>query len=325
MYVVAGVSGKTGAVVADALLRAHKRVTVVVRDVAKGAPWRARGAEVAVASLDDPQALARALAGATGAYLLSPQDMRSADPISDGWRMADAIARAVEGSALPHLVLLSALGAQHAARGRQALSRTLRAAEERLAQASAKITFLRAAYFLENWASVLGAVAEGKLPTFIRPDCVVPMVSVGDIGAVAARALIEGPPAEQARGRRARRPARLQPARPRGGAERPAGAAGSTRARSAGGAGPDLHRVRRDGGLRRAGSPRFTRRSRTGSWSLTVRAPGCCAAPWAPRWSSGRCWRWGNHHERRAAARNTVGRLGASTNALSAIESSARS
>lgn len=195
MYVVAGASGKTGAVVADTLLRAHKRVTVVVRDAAKGAPWRARGAEVAVASLDDPQALARALAGATGAYLLSPQDMRSADPISDGWRMADAIARAVEGSALPHLVLLSALGAQHAEG--TGLSRTLRAAEERLAQASAKITFLRAAYFLENWASVLGAAAEGKLPTFIRPDCVAPMVSIRDIGAVAAGALLEGPPASR--------------------------------------------------------------------------------------------------------------------------------
>ncbi|HSK05858.1 MAG TPA: NAD(P)H-binding protein, partial [Kofleriaceae bacterium] len=70
MYVIAGVSGNTGSVAADTLLAANKPVRVIVRDAAKGEPWKAKGAEVAIASFEDRAALARALAGATGAYLL---------------------------------------------------------------------------------------------------------------------------------------------------------------------------------------------------------------------------------------------------------------
>ena len=51
MYVVAGVSGNTGSVVADTLLAQKLPVRVVVRDEAKGAPWKAKGAEVAIADL----------------------------------------------------------------------------------------------------------------------------------------------------------------------------------------------------------------------------------------------------------------------------------
>lgn len=46
MYVVTGVTGNTGSVVAKALLDAGKQVRVVVRDAAKGKPFADRGAEV---------------------------------------------------------------------------------------------------------------------------------------------------------------------------------------------------------------------------------------------------------------------------------------
>jgi NAD(P)H dehydrogenase (quinone) len=195
MYVVAGVSGRTGSIVADTLLRAGKSVRVLVRDAIKAESWRARGAQVAVASLDDDQALERALAGARAAYLLSPQDPTSPDPITAGWRIAHAIARAVDGSALEHLVLLSALGAQHSEG--TGIASTLHAAEERLAEARPPITFVRAACFLETWAMSLGGLAAGTLPCFMRPESPVPFVSVRDVGAVAAAALLEGPRARR--------------------------------------------------------------------------------------------------------------------------------
>ena len=72
MYVVAGVTGNTGKVVAETLLAQKKPVRALVRDEAKGAEWKKRGAEVVVTELDDAAALSRALAGATGAYLLLP-------------------------------------------------------------------------------------------------------------------------------------------------------------------------------------------------------------------------------------------------------------
>lgn len=191
MYVIAGVSGNTGSIVANALLEQGKKVRVLVRDAAKGEAWKARGAEVAVASVEDEDALTKALLGATGAYLLSPPDAVSQDFIEARRVTLETIARAVERSKIPHVVFLSSVGAQRDA-GTGPI-RNLHHGEERLAKTPAKTTFVRAAYFLDNWASVLGAAAHGKLPTFLPPDLVVPMVSTKDIGLVAAKALLEPP------------------------------------------------------------------------------------------------------------------------------------
>src|SRR5438552_3714233 len=56
MYVVTGVTGHTGSVVASKLLDEGKPVRVIVRSEEKGRSWRDRGAEVAVVSLDDSAA-----------------------------------------------------------------------------------------------------------------------------------------------------------------------------------------------------------------------------------------------------------------------------
>jgi uncharacterized protein YbjT (DUF2867 family) len=192
MYVVAGVSGRTGAVVADDLLRSGEQVRVIVRDPAKGEPWRARGAEVAVAALDDGPALTRALAGAAGAYLLLPENARTQDPFGDARRMVEAIAEAAQASALPHLVLLSVLDAPLATNA--GIISALTAAEERLARIPVKTTFLRAATFMESWTAMLPAIAEGALPTFIHPDRLLATVSVRDVGALASRTLRAGAP-----------------------------------------------------------------------------------------------------------------------------------
>ncbi len=60
MYVVAGVTGQTGSAVAETLLGQGKAVRVIVRSAEKGETWRARGAEVAVASLEDANSLRKA-------------------------------------------------------------------------------------------------------------------------------------------------------------------------------------------------------------------------------------------------------------------------
>ena len=191
MYVIAGVSGNTGSIVADTLLEQGKKVRVVVRDAKKGEPWKARGAEVAVATIDDEAALTKALAGATGAYLISPPDMGSSDFVAQRRATFDIVARAVNASKVAHVVLLSSVGAQHA-EGTGPI-RTLHDAEQRLAGTNAKTTFVRAAYFLENWGSGLAAAAEGKLPSFLAPDRAIPMVATRDIGLTAAKALLEPP------------------------------------------------------------------------------------------------------------------------------------
>lgn len=191
MFVIAGVSGNTGSVVATTLLEQGKKVRVLVRDAAKGESWKARGAEVAVASVDDEAALTKALEGAKGAYFLMPPDHGASDYLALRRATVDTIASAVEKAKVPHVVFLSSIGAQHE-KG-TGMIRSTHYAELRLAKTPAKTTFVRAAYFLENWASVLGAAAQGKLPTFLPPDLVVPMVATKDIGLVAAKALLEPP------------------------------------------------------------------------------------------------------------------------------------
>jgi len=190
MYVVAGVSGQTGRAAAESLLERGRRIRVLVRDAGKGEEWRARGAEVAVTSLDDPAALARALSGAEGAYLLVPPVYHVADVLGPQRARAQAIADAVRSSGIPHVVLLSSTAA-HLPEG-TGLIRILHAAEQAIRPAAKNLTILRPAYFLENWIPVLGEAREkGVLPTFLTPGRAIPMIATRDVGRAAARALVE--------------------------------------------------------------------------------------------------------------------------------------
>jgi uncharacterized protein YbjT (DUF2867 family) len=192
MYVVAGVTGQTGAAAAEELLRRGEPVRVLVRDASKGARWKEKGAEVAVADLSDSAALGRALAGAEGAYFLIPPQYGADDLLAAQKPVVEAVARAIRESRIPHVVLLSSIGAQQPQGTGPVV--TLHRAEKALREAARNLTILRAGYFLENWAPVLGEAREKSvLPTFLTPGRPVPMVATADIGRVAAEALLDPP------------------------------------------------------------------------------------------------------------------------------------
>jgi uncharacterized protein YbjT (DUF2867 family) len=194
MFVIAGASGKTGKVVAETLLSQGKQVRVVVRDAAKAAAFEARGAQVALASLDDTRALVRALEEASGFYTPLPEDFSAADFHGHRRRMADAMGAALREARVPHVVFLSAAAAMLAEGNGPA--KDLHYAEQVLRASAQKVTFVRAAYFQEN---VLGSVApakhEGVYPNFFpSADFAFPTVATRDIGRFAARLLVEPPP-----------------------------------------------------------------------------------------------------------------------------------
>jgi len=191
MYAIAGVTGHTGSVVAQTLLAQGKPVRVIVRDAAKGSAWKARGAEVAVAALGDVAAITKALTGAAGAFLLLPPDIKTATPLEDNAVLSAALAAAIRAAVLPHVVLLSSVGAQHP--DGTGPIRALHRAEQDFAATGAAVTFVRASSFQENWAGGLGALAHGILPSFIPADVHYPQVATADIGRTAAAALVEGP------------------------------------------------------------------------------------------------------------------------------------
>lgn len=196
MYAVAGVTGNTGKAVAETLHAKGQPLRVIVRHEAKGASWKARGAEVAVASVDDEAALTRALSGVKGAYLLLPPDPASTDFVGSRAKMVDAIGRAAVKAGVPHLVLLSSIGAQ-IPKGTGPIA-ALYHAERSFEKLGVATTFVRASYFLENYGGVIPAAKkDGVLPSFLPAKRSHSVVTTTEIGRTAAQALLDGP-----RGRR---------------------------------------------------------------------------------------------------------------------------
>lgn len=193
MFVVAGVTGNTGKVVAETLLTQGLAVRVIVRDAAKGESWKKKGAEVAVADLHDAKALTAALKGAQGAYLLNPPDFGSTDIIKTALSVAEAVEAAVKANKVPHVVFLSSIAAQRE-KGTGPIV-TMHAIEKKLSAVSGThFTFLRAGYFMENLLANLQPMKEqGVMPAmFTKP---LEMVATADIGATAAELLRQGPSA----------------------------------------------------------------------------------------------------------------------------------
>jgi uncharacterized protein YbjT (DUF2867 family) len=190
MFVVMGATGNTGKVVAETLLTQKKAVRVVLRDAVKAEAWKIRGAEVAIADVENGAALERAFKGAAGAYLLLPPSFSSSTVRVDNDRRAKTIAAAVEAAGVAHIVMLSSVGAQQPDGTGPILS--IHDAEATFSRIRAAVTFLRAAYFMENWGGSLYAVGQGVLPTFLLADKAIPMVATRDIGLTAARLLAEG-------------------------------------------------------------------------------------------------------------------------------------
>jgi uncharacterized protein YbjT (DUF2867 family) len=195
-YVVAGVSGNTGRVVAETLLARKQPVRVIVRDATKGEVWKQRGAEVAVADLADHAALGNALQGARGAWLLVPPSPAEPDFPAYQDRVTASLVKASSTAAVPHVVLLSSVGAQHE-RGTGPIAGLHRAERAFAELRTTRLTALRAAYFMENLGSSLGGLPAGVLPSFVPADLRLEMIATHDIGTTAADLLLQPPPASQ--------------------------------------------------------------------------------------------------------------------------------
>ncbi|HEV2608701.1 MAG TPA: NAD(P)H-binding protein [Noviherbaspirillum sp.] len=190
MYAVIGVSGNTGSAVARTLLDLGKRVRAVVRRPEAGADFRRQGAEIAVADLADTTALAAAFSGVDGVYVMTPPLLEVSDP--DGTKRAfiKAIRAAAEQAGAPPLVVLSSLGA-HLSSGTGPVV-LLHELEQALRDYPGSVSFLRAPYFLDNWAEAIGpATEEGVFPSLITLGVRIDMATTADIGRIAVQLLLE--------------------------------------------------------------------------------------------------------------------------------------
>lgn len=194
MFVIAGVTGHVGSVVARELLNKGAKVKVLVRDAAKGAEWSRAGAEVAVGTLDDSASLTAALKGATGFFTLLPPNYQEEKFHAIQRKTGESIAAAVKESKVPHVVLLSSIGAD-LPDGTGPI-KGLHFLEIALRETGTKLTAIRAGYFQENVGNSLAPARTAGIFPNMTPsaDYPMPMIATRDIGELAAHELLFASP-----------------------------------------------------------------------------------------------------------------------------------
>jgi len=188
---ITGATGRTGHIVADALIGRGLPVRVIGRTPERLRPFAERGAEPFVADPEDAEAMTRALTGARAAYvMLQPNYVKdSPDFRAFQDRLVEAVGAAVERSGVTHVVSLSSWGADKSEGTGPVVG--LHRMERRLNRIEGlNALHLRAGYFMENLLSQVDTVrARGTAAGPFRADVKMPMVATTDIGAAAAEAL----------------------------------------------------------------------------------------------------------------------------------------
>jgi uncharacterized protein YbjT (DUF2867 family) len=121
----------------------------------------------------------------------SPRPSRASNIPANRARVTQALLGAVTDAKPGHVVFLSSVGAQHD--DGTGPIKFLKPVEQGLRASGVPSTFLRAAFFIENWGGMAkGAIDGGALYYALAQR--IPMVATADIGKTAARLLLAGPP-----------------------------------------------------------------------------------------------------------------------------------
>ena len=173
MFGVTGITGNVGSVVASRLLDSGRSVRAIVRDEGKGERWARRGCTVAIADI----------------FFVPPVFDPKPD-FPEAHAVAFALKLAIAAAKPGKVVYLSTIEADAKETNLLAQHTII---ENALRELSVPITFLRPAWFIENFIwDVASAQSEGVIPSFLQPlDRAVPMVATADIGKLAAELLQE--------------------------------------------------------------------------------------------------------------------------------------
>jgi NAD(P)H dehydrogenase (quinone) len=189
MYAIVGITGRVGGAIAENLLAQGERIRAVVRSPEKATRWRERGADVAVADVDNADALASAFEDVDGVFLMVPPNFAPAPGFPEVRKTLGSYHAALAKALPKKAVYLSSIGAEQTAglgliTGSYLLEQTL--SDLPIAQA-----FLRAGWFMENHAwDVTTAQAEGKIFSNLYPlDRKFSLVATADIGKAGADVL----------------------------------------------------------------------------------------------------------------------------------------
>lgn len=112
MFAITGVTGQVGGAAASALLEAGHNVRAVLRDTTKAAQWEQRGAEVAIASFEDADALTAAFRDTAGVFVMIAPNF-APEPGYPNAHAAAAVLKEALSKARPlRVAALSSVGGQ---------------------------------------------------------------------------------------------------------------------------------------------------------------------------------------------------------------------
>jgi NAD(P)H dehydrogenase (quinone) len=189
MYAIMGITGQVGSAVAEDLFAQGKQIRAIVRSAEMAASWKDRGAEIAVADYDDPNALASAFEGADGVFLMLPPNNAPAPGFPHTHKTLASYHAALSKVLPKKAVYLSSIGAEQSSG--LGIITSLHLMEQKLGDLPIAHAFLRAGWFMENhvW-DVRTARSEGKIFSNLYPlDRKFSLVATADIGKAGADVL----------------------------------------------------------------------------------------------------------------------------------------
>jgi uncharacterized protein YbjT (DUF2867 family) len=191
MYLVMGITGNVGGATARRLLKQGKQVRALVRDREKASKWADQGVELVDGDWNDASAIASALKGVEGAFVMLPTVWAPSPDYSEAKGVIANYVEALSKVVPSRIVALSSMGANRTIG--LGMITALAFLEQGLRNLTSPVAFVRAGGFFENFLFGLQAAQGGTLPVFYNPtNRKSTMVATDDIGAEVA-ALLTGP------------------------------------------------------------------------------------------------------------------------------------
>lgn len=191
MFAITGVTGQVGGAAARALLDAGHAVRAVLRDESKAAQWTQRGAEVAIASFEDADALSAAFRGTAGVFVMIAPNFAPQPGYPNAHAAAAVLKEALTKAAPQRVAALSSVGGQR--ESGLGLITQVHILEQALAGLPIPSAIMRPAWFMENalW-DIAPARETGVMPSYLQPfERAYPMVATADIGRAIADTLTQ--------------------------------------------------------------------------------------------------------------------------------------
>jgi uncharacterized protein YbjT (DUF2867 family) len=191
-YVITGGAGHISKPLAEALLSAGHKVTVVGRSAANLQELVNKGATAAIGDLHDAAFLTKTFAGADAVYVMTPPNYATDDIKGYYAEIAKSYATAIKANNIPYVVHLSSVGA-HLEKGVGPVNAIHQTEKTLNKETSAHILHLRPSYFYNNLFSNIDLIKHLGImgSNFAIADKKFPIVDPSDIAAVAAEALLK--------------------------------------------------------------------------------------------------------------------------------------